>query len=144
MNNWVLSAGKTSELKALIESLNDDQRKLVLFKFISGCQEKYQYEILEEVFSYLEILLVEGDDSLVDDEPRIKELIHIGMYEYFLSLNYISEALNIVMNEQSLKTEVFLQATNCVLEAYSCAESSEAFLEREISFLIELLSADKT
>jgi len=91
---------------------------------------------LEKAIGLLEL---QGDEDTAE-LPRIKKDVEYGMGEYCFSLNEISEAIYRLLDDEELKYDCVIKIINHVLEAYSCNEQPEAFLEREGRYLHEIFS----
>ena len=78
-------------------------------------QDIYYFESLAPAFEYIRLTIEEPDLALDDLKPEAEEAINTGMYEYCLSLNEISSALNIFFVNQIITTQDAKMVVNHIM-----------------------------
>ncbi len=129
-----VSENKFSEvLEQKLQSSSPEKIRLDLFMYLSKYNDARHFPQLENAFSLIQKTLLEGKSLSKEEHSLIEQEIEFGMYEYFISLNHISEALSIIYNNKTLDKKLVHQIINHVWEAYSCNESE--FIARESEYL---------
>jgi len=136
VNKYTDRLSKSDLSKELEQKLRDsapDKIRLGLFMYLSRYNDSYYFSQLENAFPLVKKSL-SGENSLSSEEASLaKQEIEFGMYEYFISLNHISEALSIIYNNQVLDKSLVFEIINHIWEAYSCNETE--FISRESDYL---------
>ncbi|MBX2848373.1 MAG: hypothetical protein KTR16_08635 [Acidiferrobacterales bacterium] len=138
INKYTDRVDTTNLINLLGEKLNGNISNEVrnnLFHYLVRYNSDYHFSGLENVFALMSKKLIENVALSNGEEELIKAGIDYGMYEYFISLNNITEALSIINNNQALDKDMVVEIINHVWEAYSCNEQD--FLDREINYLVE-------
>ncbi|EOD6329672.1 hypothetical protein ACJZVJ_003491 [Providencia stuartii] len=139
LKSWI----ENSELLALINSISEgeaEQYRRKLITYVNRYQEEHSFDILEDVFTYMQLKLEEDDLDFTTLLQQIRDAIQVGYYEYCLSLNEISAAYKIISKPTPLTRLDIKSFINHILEAFSCNYPKEEFLDRELNYLTELLS----
>ncbi len=122
-----------SELVTKIRESEPDKMRLNLFRYVFRYNDVYDFSQLENTFLLMSKLLEDGISLTGEEKSIVQEEIELGMEEYFISLNHISEALFIIFNNLVLSLEEVGQIINHVWEAYACNENE--FIDRESEYL---------
>ncbi|MDP0612560.1 hypothetical protein Q8G10_26810, partial [Klebsiella pneumoniae] len=73
-----------------------EQYRRKLITYVNLYQEEHSFDILEDVFTYMQLKLEEDDLDFTTLPQQISDAIQVGYYEYCLSLNKISAAYKII------------------------------------------------
>ncbi len=121
------------ELTKKLHQTAPEEIRVRLFSYLARYNEDYHFSHLENAFPLMSKTLYDGVTLSEEEKSLIQEEIEYGMYEYFISLNHISEALSILFRNQSLNMAMVCQIINHAWEAYSCNETE--FIVRESEYL---------
>jgi hypothetical protein len=136
--NWLGGTKFEAILQAEFKHVSEAQWRKFVFDYCKAYQSTYSFDLLEEAFTYLELQEDAEADELLTELPNIKHTVEVGMGEYCFSLNEISEAIYRLLDNKQLTYACVVTAINHVLEAYSCNEPPEIFLESEDQNLCNL------
>ncbi|ENY73718.1 hypothetical protein G114_01649 [Aeromonas diversa CDC 2478-85] len=134
MKNWIANTKLNALLDDDSHNLDYVQVRRVLIEYCEKHQETYPFEILDKPLAYLG----QHKKSETNHEMAHAEL-SIAAAEYCFSLNEIAETLLELIDAEHLTLEQVKNIINHIFEAYSCNESPEEFIEREVAYLCEKL-----
>lgn len=138
-SNWLEKTKVKQFLKESFPKIRKDCLRKALFEYCKIYHEKYYFDILEGAFIYLQYQ-VEDSIELNGELSVILENVAEGMGEYCLSLNEISSAIYHLLCPEEITFDKAVMIINHVLEAYSCNETAEDFIERESKILYNLFT----
>jgi hypothetical protein len=120
-----------------VKRLKPEELRARLFAYLVRYNQDYNFSQLENAFMLISKSIVDQATLTSEEKTLIENELEFGMYEYFISLNHISEALSIIFKNITLDAIMVHEAINHVWEAYSCNE--QEFVTRESSYLSENL-----
>lgn len=139
LKSWLKDTHIVKRL-SIIKTGEAEQYRNALLQYVNHYQRVHPFDILEEVWLYVQLKLESGHLDFSDIPENILENIEIGCYEYCISLNEVSLAYKIVTQIPSLTPSDIERVINHMLEAFSCNYTEEEFLSRELNNFAEILS----
>ena len=135
----MLDLTKFSKIEPVLDKAfalyNNNELKIKLFRYLLKYQEIYWFDSLEITFSLLEDHFLKSYKLTTEEKNLITEEVNYGRYEYFMSLNEISEAIYLLLNSD-LNKDIFIKIVKHILTAYSC--NSTDFWEPEKKYMKDL------
>lgn len=135
-------AGKLHVIEEAAD-LSEQAKRRALFLFIERMHDLYFFDFNELPVVFLRHQLGFSEAGAEVTLKQAFEETRWGRSEYCLSLNYMAEALQRMLDPEPLGTEGLRAGINLILLAYSCNQSEEEFLVREIELVEGFLKAQR-
>ncbi|PPC79272.1 hypothetical protein C4K68_00780 [Pokkaliibacter plantistimulans] len=108
----------------------------MLIDYCQRYQDIYPFELLDRPLLFLRSSALSGVTF-----RDVQDDLAVAAGEYCSSLNEVAEALLVLTDTGVFGKAQAVKVINHILEAYSCNETVEEFLNREIAYLSGELSA---